>query len=159
MVFDRKVLTKSGVAISRKCCFPHGDSVCNHHSKILQHHRIIIRIAHTRAHTHTTLRRSMRSVCNHHSKIRQHHRTAAHRVVIRLIFVVETRPTSDHMHRIASSVLYKKEQHRTICTSSHRIICIASDHMVRCDAVHISATCNYGICDAVVKKNLEITWY
>ena len=24
MVFDRKVLTQSGVAISRKCCFPHG---------------------------------------------------------------------------------------------------------------------------------------
>ena len=54
---------------ARKCDFftRHTD----HHSKILQHHRIIIRIAH--AHIHTHIRR-MRSVCNHHSKILQHHR-------------------------------------------------------------------------------------
>ena len=55
------LLTKSGLGISRKCCFPHGmRSVCNHHSTILQPHRSI-----TRSHTHTHLR-SMRSVCNHH---------------------------------------------------------------------------------------------
>ena len=72
-------------------------SVCNHHSKILQHHRIIT--DRTRTHTHTThaIRlsslqdfttsphhhpiarahthiRRIRSVCNHHSKILQHHR-------------------------------------------------------------------------------------
>ena len=41
-------------------------SVCNHHSKILQHHRTI-----TRSHAHM---RRMRSVCNHHSQILQHHR-------------------------------------------------------------------------------------
>ena len=40
-------------------------SVCNHHSKILQHHRII-----TGLQTHTL----MRSACNHHSEILQHHR-------------------------------------------------------------------------------------
>ena len=72
-------------------------SVCNHHSKILQHHRIItgshthtydvcdpfviitprfyniIASSSERSHTHTHIRR-MRSVCNHHSKILQHHR-------------------------------------------------------------------------------------
>ena len=49
-------------------------SVCNHHSKILQHHRIITG---SRKRTHTIARtntRRMRSVCNHHSKILQHHR-------------------------------------------------------------------------------------
>ena len=84
-------------------------SVCNHHSKILQHHRIITRLdtrSHThdvcdplviitprfynilasspdRTHTHTHMRR-MRSACNHHSKILQHHRIIAsshHRII------------------------------------------------------------------------------
>ena len=40
-------------------------TVCNHHSKILQHSRII-----TQSHTHT----HTRSACNHHSKILQHRR-------------------------------------------------------------------------------------
>ena len=48
-------------------CEPFQRTVCNHHSKILQHHSIRI------AHTHTHIRR-MRSVCNHHSKILQHSR-------------------------------------------------------------------------------------
>ena len=47
----------------------HMRSACNHHSKILQHHRII-----TGSHTRTHDACSMRSACNHHSKILQHHR-------------------------------------------------------------------------------------
>ena len=79
------------------------------------------------------------------------HRIASHRFVIRLIFFVQTRTASDHMHRIASvcnpTDLFctKEEQnraictashrigsyapHRTLCTASHRIICTASQHI------------------------------
>ena len=63
--------------------------VCDHHSRILQHH--LIMIAHTcmrsvcnhhsslqdfttPSHRDRTHIRRMRSVCNHHSKILQHHR-------------------------------------------------------------------------------------
>ena len=46
-------------------------SGCNHHSKILQHHRIRIANTHTRTQTHATY--AIR-LCNHHSKILQHHR-------------------------------------------------------------------------------------
>ena len=57
-------------------------SVCNHHSKILQHSRI--RIAHTHA---------LRSVCNHHSKMLQHHPiiTRSHTRMRRMRLLFEVR--------------------------------------------------------------------
>ena len=63
--YNIHIASSSGLLIQRM------RAVCNHHSKILQHHRIIIRIAHTHIHTHI---QRMRAVCNHHSKILQHHR-------------------------------------------------------------------------------------
>ena len=75
-------------------------SVCNHHSKILQHHRIRI------AHTHTHARR-MRSICNHHSKILQHHtHSVTHTYVVCDPFV-----NCNHH--------FKTLQHHRIITRSH----------------------------------------
>ena len=69
-------------------------SVCNHHSKILQHHRIIAG-SHTYSHTHTHIRR-MRSVCNHHSKILQHHRIITRSHTLPGPFpLLPTRPASE----------------------------------------------------------------
>ena len=111
-----------------------------HHSKILQHPGLIIRIAHTHIHTHThtygvcdpfvhseilptytshhhpyRTYSALRSVCNHHSKILQNHRI----IIIMRVFCKFMAPNLSPKRRFWNVEKYVVKTFYFVCIFHH----------------------------------------